>query len=603
MSGHTRSAKRATAQRKRVSQTRQQRTAAAISARGFVTPPRTVSVRTARRTKSVATAQRIKFNRIKNTLSPAQRKAFKAQQRTQLEAVRKGAFARESTRFSNILEARRRSARRTSIQQARTAVLRAPRVTPSGAERAGFQGFQGDVGVVGEPRGILPPTSKFEIIGGKAVPKGAVPSSLIGAVAAGNLGISKTPTISKRTGQPLPQNIIEVFRGQQAVTFQVAENFRNKRNLALSSGSTIDEAQRFAEVTTIGLPKSKQEAINTALQKAIIERKAGQLKLAKELIQEQTTTGEAGQLDDLAAQLEKAEPIPATQIEVAFDSAGNDISPRKTRLQIENALLTGNTLDDLDFNVTQDNTIVSSSEAGTSVLSLVDGALTFDFEQFQKTLNPEAVKQASGSEESVFDSILKDISESRVSPQLVAQAEVGEIQFTPEDISRITTEGREAVNAEVVEGFFNAISQDPTGIQIEELEGGFITLTSSTGDVIFQGTREEFDELLTQLSQTFQLQLDEAPLSGEQTDFINSLLAEIEILQEQLRGGQSISESLSGFFNIFFELQRQLAEQQGLISELQAGQPEAEQDPFANFFNLVGQLFNNFVLFISGGTR
>ena len=471
--------------------------------------------------------------------------------------------------------------------------------------------FQGDVGKVGDrptdfvPTKILPPTardprtvglptgSKFEIIGGKAVPKGSV-------LKGGNIAFSKVPTISKRTGEPLPQEIIDIFKQQRAVSVRVAQDFVSKRNAAIAGGATIKEANELAKSQAVGLPKSDAEAINTAIQKSIIERKAGQIAEAKRLIAEQTEFGERGDLDDLQGLLDKAEPIPATQIQLSVDSDGNDINPRRTKVLLDNALLTGNSLDDLEIIIHQDPLLKVGDRGG--ILSILDGELIVDDQRFEEKLNPRSIQRVLGSEQDVLTAILKDVSGSRTGGDLLLAAQKGEITLSPEQITQLTTEGQIAKEQEVIEGQLKTGGEAFTGgldkLAEDILKGDFIldfdpdnteiiNIFDKGGNIVGTLNNEEFNNLLNKLT--------EAITANEALAGFNQQLLDII---EGLRGGESSSELLSSLFSIIAALQAQLA---GSQQQQETQLPFQEHDdPIGDFFQFLSDVNTGFINFIGG---
>ena len=434
---------------------------------------------------------------------------------------------------------------------------------PFTVQQEKLQGFQGGVGTVGKVK-----TSAFNIIGGKAIPKGAEKS-----------GFATTKPFI--TGN---KEIDRIFAQQRGVTQLVTANFVKQRNLALAGGATISEAQKFAEVTSKGLPKQEQEAINIILQKDIIQTRASQLDLAETLIKKQVT-GEipAGGLDDLAEQLKFAQPIPITTIRIGLDSTGKDISPRKTKLQIENAILTGSSLKDLDFNVQVDKNLVLSSKSPDDIFTTdTFGNIIIDVNKFSSVINRNAIKQIETGDNDIFGSILKDITESSVQPELINKIKSEGGILTPEQIQDITLEGEILKDTDIVVGLQNKLIeliQSGDIDLISDEETGIITLITKSGEEIFRGTPEEVINFIDK-------QLEQSGIQNEE------LLAIIANLRAQLRGGSNLNEILSALFSIFAELQRLGLQQEKLQGELQV-----QENPFDDFFGFFENIYLNFISF------
>ncbi len=428
------------------------------------------------------------------------------------------------------------------------------------------QGFRGDVGLVGTPtiRG-LPSDSKFEIVGGKAVPKGAVAKG-------GNIAISGLQTTSKVTGQPLPIKVQNVFAQQRASTVRVQQDFVSKRNVAIASGATIKEANALAKSQALGLPRTDMEAITIATQKAIIERKAGQIALAKELIKTQTTEGTTGQLNDLAGALDTAEPLPATQIKLSVDSDGFDINPRRTKAMLNNALLTGNSPDDIEFTIHQDPTVKGVDRGG--IYSIVNGEVVQDDDRLLEKLNPRSIDRILGSEQDVLTAVLRDVSLNKSGSERLLDAQKGLVTLSQEEISELTLEGETLKQKDVFEGFANKILEGE-GFVTENPDGTF-TFTDADGNEI-DITSKEFQKILKEMAQIININED---LSAENLE----LLAFIEELQALLRGGESTSDLLNSLFSLIAELQAQLGGRQRPVED-------EFIDPFEGIANFFGDIY------------
>ena len=175
------------------------------------------------------------------------------------------------------------------------------------------------------------------------------------------------------------QEALQIIFGQQSVTKNLAQQIADRRRAALLLGATQSEAQEFAvsgqsffkgqqvgevedvftnEKGEFGLGKQSAKRINTALQQKQIRRNEARLESAEVAISNQTTDGEAGDLDNLK-QILKTTPNqdkPISDIDVSTDREGNVISPRNVRLQTENALLTGIDPENFSIDVKGSNT-------------------------------------------------------------------------------------------------------------------------------------------------------------------------------------------------------------------------------------------------------
>ena len=509
-------------------------------------------------------------------------------------------FALSRGTSSGLASARRRARGRTAStrtllarsQQSNLAKARAKQDQPKGFSqlrdktklgtlfRKNQQGFRGDVGTVGVPRGILRPDSKFEIVGGKAVPKGAVSKTFGERLSSEDksFGFSRVPTETSR-GTKIPDDIRQIFGQERNVTLAVAQDFISKRNVALASGATIKEANALAKSQAIGLPRSEQEAVNTTLQKAIIERKAGQLALAEQLIKEQTTTGTTGQLDDLKGVLAKAEPIPATLINVSVDSEGKDINPRRTRVLFNNALLTGNKIEDLDIIFHQDPNLTVNDRGGFISMSST-GEADINISKLISSINPRSIDVILGGEQDVFSAVLKDIKLNRSGSEKLLEAQLGGTPLTRTDVGQLTTEGETLIALETFEGTATKLIAGEVEI-IEVINNAgetiFNIIDIDTGEIIGTLTVDEFGDVLSAMTEL--INANEA-LSGENIE----LLKFIEELQELLRGGESTQDLLASLFSLIAELQAQSGARRPIEEEF--------IDPFAE----ISQFFENVYL-------
>ena len=157
---------------------------------------------------------------------------------------------------------------------------------------------------------------------------------------------------------------LQIISGQQATTKSLADQIAARRSAALLAGATAAEAQQFAvsgsnifkgqnitdtsdvfinEKGEFGFGTDLRNRVNTELQQKQIRRNAARLQAAELAIKNQTTSGEAGELDNLKQILENApnQDKPVSRILVSTDEEGNVVSPRNVSLQVENAALTG----------------------------------------------------------------------------------------------------------------------------------------------------------------------------------------------------------------------------------------------------------------------
>ena len=347
----------------------------------------------------------------------------------------------------------------------------------------------------------------------------------------------------------------------------------------MASGATIKEANALAKSQAIGLPRSEQEAVNTTLQKAIIERKAGQLALAEQLIKEQTTTGTTGQLDDLKGVLAKAEPIPATLINVSVDSEGKDINPRRTRVLFNNALLTGNKIEDLDIIFHQDPNLTVNDRGGFISMSST-GEADINISKLISSINPRSIDVILGGEQDVFSAVLKDIKLNRSGSEKLLEAQLGGTPLTRTDVGQLTTEGETLIALETFEGTATKLIAGEVEI-IEVINNAgetiFNIIDIDTGEIIGTLTVDEFGDVLSAMTEL--INANEA-LSGENIE----LLKFIEELQELLRGGESTQDLLASLFSLIAELQAQSGARRPIEEEF--------IDPFAE----ISQFFENVYL-------
>ncbi len=445
-------------------------------------------------------------------------------------------------------------------------------------------------GNLGNIVGLAPPKpaptpSKFEIVGGRAIPIGAKTTAKDLSIGDAG-GTSFAVSAIKPSGVP---EVDEVFANQRLVTVNIANEFRKNRNLALGTGSTDAEANEFARVTTRGLPKQDAEAFNIVFQKAIIERKAGQIEEARRLIKLQTTDGSAGQLDDLAGKLKALdgiEPLPATIINISTNEDGTDLNPRRTAVLIDNALLTGNSIDDLAFTVDDQPFVGIDALAGKGI----------DTDFLISLLNVNTVDQAINPEDigGIFDKLTEQTQTTLVQPELIEQAKRGKIVLSRDDIAGITLEGQTERDTKIVQGTFNSQIKEISegilteGTKIIENPDGTFSIVDAEGNVIFEDVSSKqilklTDELVKQINANEGL--------FEQNE---QLLAFITELQELLRGGQSTSGLFESLFSLIAELQAQLAFAQG------GGQVEDEEDPLGDFFAFLADINAGVINFIGG---
>jgi len=258
----------------------------------------------------------------------------------------------------------------------------------------------------------------------------------------------------------------------------------------------------------------------------------------------------------LAQQIEKAEPIPATKINMSVDSEGFDINPRRTKVLIENALLTGNKFTDLQFTVHQDPNVRGFNRGG--FITFVDGELNVDNDKAISTLNPFAIKQVFEQDQNILQSILRETSLTVTSFErkirLTGESELG--ISAPDEISTKASD-------EISEGI---ASGDITNTDINVLPNGDVEITLPDGSKILL-SNEEFRKVLGDaLSQITELE-----------GFNDQLLGLIEALQAQLKGGRDITDILGLFFNLMAELFGQQEE----IKRLEGEQPEVPTDIFS----------------------
>jgi len=165
---------------------------------------------------------------------------------------------------------------------------------------------------------------------------------------------------------------LQIISGQQAATSSLADQISARRRAALLLGGTAAEANQFAtsgesafkgfEVAPVnpafinekgefGFGKSTQNRINTELQQKQVRRNAAKLDAAQVAIKNQTTSGKAGDLNNLQAILDATpdQDKPVSRIIASTDETGNLVSRRNVALQTENALLTG--IDPENFNL------------------------------------------------------------------------------------------------------------------------------------------------------------------------------------------------------------------------------------------------------------
>ena len=440
-----------------------------------------------------------------------------------------------------------------------------PIVAPVSAPDIGRGGDLGNIAGLAPPKlGVRAQPTKFEIIGGRAVPIGAkTTASDLSIAGAGDTSFQVSKI--KPTGDPA---IDRIFALQRITTVNAANEFRSNRNLALGSGATDAEANEFARVTSRGLPKDDAEAFNIIFQKAIIEKKATQIEEANRLIKLQTTEGSSGQLDDLKAQLDAVEPRPATVINISTDpETGEDLNPRRTAVLIDNALLTGNSLDDLQFTLDDQPFIGIDELSGKGI----------DTDLLASMLNVNSLDQALNPEDfgNLTQKLIDQQKETLVQPELIAAAKKSGEPLDLTTVQEIITEGEIERDTKITEGVLTVAEQ-----QAEDFLEGILD-----PEVVEDFSDPELQAFLDALE-------SQAKLLEGQEDFITELLVVIEQLRNS--GGESRSGLFESLFSLIAELQAQLA------FERSRGQLEEEEDPFGDLFAFLAGLNQGVINFIGG---
>ena len=201
----------------------------------------------------------------------------------------------------------------TQISKANTKAVEPPRLPE-------VQGFRGNIGTVGDrptnfkPSRVVPKPqikeSAFVIVGGLAIPKEALGGALFSSA------------------DNLPEGTNPVIRQEQEFTRSVAEKISQERLNQLLKGKSRDEAQRIATKGTID-----EREVSKSLGQVPAITKQDQLILNTLLQKDQI-----GKIDSINIQTE----------------GGEDISPRRTKLLLENALITGQNNFDVTFSPLDD---------------------------------------------------------------------------------------------------------------------------------------------------------------------------------------------------------------------------------------------------------
>lgn len=281
-------------------------------------------------------------------------------------------------------------------------------------------------------------TSAFQIIGGRAVPRGAAGANISRSVPSLKLRDGRRVTADSPNLTPAQKQALGIITGQQQATFNLAQKISAERRAQQLSGKTVEEAQRIATGNDSSKflstnPETQRDGgfaftqrdrniINTSLQSDIIRSNAAKLGFAEELIRaQQLDPNGFGSIDNLEELLANApnQDAPINRINVQGDEQGNLVSPRNVKLQIENAGLTGGltqpTLNIVGTQGTMPNIeevqqviqqslsdITDNADIGnlTTVTQLPDGTLAIDFSEespqiFRETFG-DAVFEALG---------------------------------------------------------------------------------------------------------------------------------------------------------------------------------------------------------------
>lgn len=286
------------------------------------------------------------------------------------------------------------------------------------------------------------PSSRFQIIGGKAVPKGAAAPNISRSVPSILTRDGRRLTASSPNLTPAQKQALGIISGQQQATFNLAQKISAERRAQQLSGKSVKEAQAIATgndgTKFLGTPNAPKggfafstkdrNVLNTALQTDIIRSNAAKLSFAEQLIANQTDTNRSldgnitSELDDLEGLLANApdQDKPINRINVQGDEFGNLVSPRNVKLQIENAGLTGGltqptlniigsqgvmpNVEEVQQAIQQSlNDITDGAEIGnlTQVVQLPDGTLQVEFSEAA----PEIFRQQFG--DTVFETLGK----------------------------------------------------------------------------------------------------------------------------------------------------------------------------------------------------
>ena len=326
--------------------------------------------------------------------------------------------------------------------------------------------------------------------------------------------------------------IDKVFEGQRQTTILLAQEFQKRRNEALAQGKTINEANQEAK-EFVGLSKDLQSGINTALQTDIIQQRASALDEAEKQIKA-VTTGQADSdtIKNLGDFVTNVKGTKIQKINIQTDADGKDLSPRKSKLQIENALLTGSKFEDITFNIDVDDRIKTGKSASNpdDSITIKDalGNVTISTERLGKFISPSAL-QVGLQEKNPLSFLL---SQAEISPELQKQSPL--------------FGGDGGQESEFVD---SPVGLTPSQITGEEGQSGF-DVSEQNGEVVivngetetFRGTQQEALEFITNL-------INSANASGNE-----KLQGQLATLRETVSKGESISLLLEQVLNILSSL-------------------------------------------------
>jgi len=241
-------------------------------------------------------------------------------------------------------------------------------------------------------------------------------------------GTKAVPTGSKSTGVFVPTNQSEnflrkdaqtggVFTQQQDFTTSLAQEVQRRREALLKQGLSYAEAQRIA--TSSGVTRQELNIVNTAIQREQIQSNQRKLITAEKLIKGATTGSlPADSIKNLSRDISNTEIQKSvgadsglSRVQVQIDADGNDVNARRTRLQAENALLSGIKPEELNFEIVSlDKTQLPSGQVDPKSITFRNpetGEIDLDLNKFTNLVGQKTLSYGGQSKTDILNAVIK----------------------------------------------------------------------------------------------------------------------------------------------------------------------------------------------------